>query len=223
MHSSAKPSRQCVEAAKRANRILGMIKRMIVSREQDVVLRLYKSLVRPHLEYCVQAWSPYLREDIGTLEQIQRRATKMIRGLGKLTYEESLMRCGLTHLEKRRTRGDLIDAYKIMTGKEAILAHKFFEVSMENRTRGHGYKLYKTRTGIRRNKFFRARVVNPWNDLDEKTATVDTVDKFKRQLSSGVGKACNVGEYFTSGGQHALWGPDTTFIPQCKTPQTQVF
>src|SRR6218665_2688606 len=123
MHCSAKPSRQCVEAAKRANIILGMIKRTIVSREQDVILRLYKSLVRLHLEYCVQAWSPYLRQDIDTLEQIQRRATKMIRVLGKLTYEERLMRCGLTNLEKRRKRGDLIEAYKIMTGKEAISAH----------------------------------------------------------------------------------------------------
>ena len=65
----------------------------------------------------------------------------MVRGLGKLTYEERLMRCGLTNLEKKRTRGELIrvEAYKIMTGKEAISAHKFFEV----RTRGHGYKLYK--------------------------------------------------------------------------------
>src|SRR6218665_2443802 len=149
----------------------------IVSRDQDVVLRLYKSLVRPHLEYCLQAWSPYLRQDIETLEQIQRRATKMIRGLGELTYEERLMRCGLTNLEKRRTSGDLIEAYKIMTGKEAISAHKIFKVSKENRNRGHGYKLYKKQTGIRRNRFFGARVVNPWNDLDEKTVTVDTVDK----------------------------------------------
>ena len=82
MHISAKPSRQCMEAAKKTNRILGMK----VSREQDVVLRLYKSLVRPHLEYCVQSWSPYLRQD--RLDRIQRRATKMIRGLGKFTYEE---------------------------------------------------------------------------------------------------------------------------------------
>ena len=86
-------------------------------------------------------------------------------------------------MEKRRTRGDLIEAYKIITGKGAISAHKFFEVSMESRTRGHGYTLYKKRTGIRRNRFSSARVVNPWSDLDEKTVTVDTVDKLKRQLS----------------------------------------
>src|SRR6218665_266939 len=93
------------------------------------------------------------------------------------------MRCGLANFEKRRTRGDLIEAYKIMTGNEAISAHKFFEVIMESRIRGHGYKLYKKRTRIQRNRFFSVRVVNPWNDLDEKTVTVDTVDKFKRQLS----------------------------------------
>jgi len=94
-----------------------------------------------------QAWSPYLRQDIDTLKRIQRRATKMIRGLGKLSYEGRLMRCGLTNLEKRRTRGDLIVAHKIMTGKEAISAHKFFKVSMKSRTRGHGYKLYKNELG----------------------------------------------------------------------------
>ena len=86
-------------------------------------------------------------------------------------------------IPNRRTRGDLIESGKIMTGKEAISAHKSFEVSMENRTKGHGYKLYKNRTGIRRNRFLSERVVNPWNDLDKKTVTVDTVEKFKRQMS----------------------------------------
>ena len=85
-------------------------------------------------------------------------------GLGKLTYEERLVRCELRSLEKRRKRGDLIQAYKIMTGKEAISAHKFFEIGMESRTRGDGYKLhvYK-KIGTRRNSptFFSARVVIP--------------------------------------------------------------
>ena len=62
-----------------------MIKRTIISREKEIILELYKSLVRPHLEYCVQVWSPYLRQDVERLEKIQRRATKMIRGLGSLT------------------------------------------------------------------------------------------------------------------------------------------
>ena len=72
------------------------------------------------------------------IQRIQKRAAKMIRGLGRFTYEERLMRCGLTNLEQRRTRRDLIEAYKIMTGKEAISPHRFFEVSMESRTRRHG-------------------------------------------------------------------------------------
>ena len=66
-------------------KVLGMIKRTIISREKEIILELYKSLVRPHLEYCVQVWSPYLRQDVERLEKIQRRATKMIRGLGSLT------------------------------------------------------------------------------------------------------------------------------------------
>ena len=122
MHKSAKPSRQCAEASKKANSTLGRIRRTIVSRDKDTILRLYKSLVRPQLEYCIQVWNPYLKQDIEKLEKVQRRATKMIWGYKDLSYEERLKRCGLTTLEKRRNRGDLIEAYKIITGKEALLS-----------------------------------------------------------------------------------------------------
>ena len=97
MHKSAKPSRQCAEASKKANSTLGMIRRTIVTRDKDTILRLYKSLVRPELEYCIKVWSSYLKQDMEKLEKVQRRATKMIQGYTDFSYEERLIRCGLGH------------------------------------------------------------------------------------------------------------------------------
>src|SRR6218665_1356991 len=70
MHRSAKPSRQCAEASKKDNSTLGMIRRTIVTRDKDTILRLYKTLVRPQLEYCIQVWSPYLKQDMEKLEKV---------------------------------------------------------------------------------------------------------------------------------------------------------
>src|SRR6218665_2299146 len=182
MHRSAKPSRQCAEASKKANSTLGMIRRTMVTRDKDTILRLYKSLVRPQLEYCIQAWSPYLKQDMEKLEKVQRRATKMIQGYKYLSYEERLIRCGLTTLEKRRSRGDLIEAYKIITGKESIQWERFFELAPSKGTRGHRYKLFKKRKGTLGQKFFSARVVDLWNELDDSTVSVDNVTAFKRKL-----------------------------------------
>ena len=67
---------------------------------------MYKAIVRPHLEYCIEAWQPYGKKDIDTLERIQRRATKMIPDLRDLSYEEGLEECGLTTLETRRLRSN---------------------------------------------------------------------------------------------------------------------
>jgi hypothetical protein len=155
---------------------------IIVTRDKDTILRLYKSLVRPQLEYCIQVWNPYLKQDIEKLEKVQRRATKMIWGYKDLSYEERLKRCGLTTLEKRRNRGDLIEAYKIITGKEALKWERFFELAPNKTTRGHRYKLFKKPKGRLGQKFFSARVVDLWNGLDDSTVSVDTITAFKRKL-----------------------------------------
>ena len=97
-----KVSEQCGIAASKGNQILGFIRRNITYKGKKLIIPLYKAIVRPHLEYCIQAWRPYRKKDIDTLERIQRRATKMIPELRDLSYEERLKECGLTTLETRR-------------------------------------------------------------------------------------------------------------------------
>ncbi len=85
-----KPSLHCAESAKRANRMLGCINRNIVFKRKDIVVRLYKQLVRPHPEYAVHAWDPNLVKDIQILEKVQRRATRLIPEIRDKPYPERL-------------------------------------------------------------------------------------------------------------------------------------
>ena len=87
-------------------------------------LNLYVAVVRPLLEYCVQVWSPYKRKHIRLLEGVQRIATKLVPQLKNVNYEEKLESLGLTRLVERRIRGDMIETYKIITGKEKVDARK---------------------------------------------------------------------------------------------------
>ena len=105
MNANMKVSEQCRIAASKGNQVLGMIHRNITYKEKSLIVPLYKAIVRPHLEYCIQAWSPYLRKDIDLLEKIQRRATKLIPGLIDLRYEERLKECGLTTLQNANIKG----------------------------------------------------------------------------------------------------------------------
>jgi len=101
---------QCALAAKKEN----CIKRSTASRSREVILPLYSSLVRPHLEFCIQLWSPQHRKDMDLLEQVQRRATKMIRRMEHLSCEKRRRELGLFRLEKRR--GALIVAFEYLKG-----------------------------------------------------------------------------------------------------------
>jgi len=174
---------QVQQVIKKANGILSFIARGMEFKNSEVMLQLYKVLVRPHLEYCVQFWSPYLRKDILALEGVQRRFTRLIPELRGLAYEERLSRLGLYSLEFRRMRGDLIETYKIMKGIDKIEAGKLFPLAGETRTRGHSLKIRgsRFRTELRRN-FFTQRVVNLWNSLPSEAVEATSLNVFKARI-----------------------------------------
>ena len=92
-------------------------------------MNLYPVLVRPLIEYCMQVWSPHMQKHIDLLEGVQKRATKLVPELRNMTYEKRLEKLGLTSLEDRRIRGDMIETYKIMTGKNDVSRDLFFKMA----------------------------------------------------------------------------------------------
>ena len=149
-----KVSERCGIAASNGNQILGLIRRTIMYKEKQLIVPLYKAIIRTHLEYFIQAWRPYRTKDIDKLERIQRRTTKMIPELRDLSYESRLLQCGLTTLENRRLRGDQIEVFKIVNGNE----------------------------DVDRKYSFSQRVINEWNKLPNDCVNASSVNMFKNKI-----------------------------------------
>ena len=96
---------------------MGLICRSFIHMDEDMFKKLFKALVHPHLEYANSVWHSTKIKDITAIENVQRRATKYLPTLKNLTYEEHLQKLDLPTLQFRRLRGDLIETYKLMTGK----------------------------------------------------------------------------------------------------------
>ena len=183
INSDLRLRKQCLEARNKANRVLGFIFRSVKSRSPEVILKLYLALVRPHLDYAVQFWSPHYRKDINLIESVQRRMTKRIQGMRDIPYDRRLKMLNLHSLERRRLRGDLIEVFKWYRGYNKGDVNRILRISNQDRTRNNGFKLEKSRYKKEIGKnWFSNRVVDKWNALSGQVVSARTIESFKTRL-----------------------------------------
>ena len=188
-------TKHCQEKINTATRIIRYIRHTFKYIDEDLFLMLYKSLIRPHLEFSSTVWSPYLKYNMDAIERVQRRATKIVPTLRELTYTERLVKLNLETLEYRRRRADLLEVYRILNNIHNIdqSCHcslcpdkQMFTPSLSQTTRGHPMKLQvQNATGIRKH-FFSTRVTSQWNSLTPEAVNSRSINIFKNYLKNEV-------------------------------------
>ena len=166
----------------KANQMTGLLKRSFQFLDRDMFLKLYKAIVRPHLEYANVIWHPLFKRQLHSLESVQRRATKILNTIKDLPYADRLRYLKLPSIKYRQIRNDIIQTYKIIHNIDNIDGNSLFQVNNVN-TRNPDSKLYKcySRTNIRSN-YFSNRVNNIWNSLSETTKNSPDMDKLKQNI-----------------------------------------
>ena len=181
--SDLKATVHCKDVYSKANRMLGLLSRTIKYKNPAVLTTLYKSMVRPHLEYCSTIWNPHYNKDKLLLERVQHRFTRIFPHLRSLPYESRLRQLGLWTLEERRSRADLIELFKIVKGLSSIHWSHFFKKAEDTSTRGHTWKLVKMHSRCdTRLHFFSQRVINRWNNLSQEDVDAQSINCFKSRL-----------------------------------------
>ncbi len=179
-------AKHIMQAVKKANQLVGMIRRTFTYLDNETFTKLFTSLVRPILEYGNCVWSTNLQYLIQDIENVQRRATKLLPGMYDLVYEDRLKHLNLPSLAFRRIRGDMIETFKY--------CHQLYEVdkkpfqlrrefNIQTATRDNGFKIRKEKyKSDIRGHFFGNRVINLWNSLPFEIVNAPSVNAFKNRL-----------------------------------------
>jgi len=167
--------------------MLGLLQHTFTSRDPDLWLKLYKTYIRPKLEFAVSVWNPFLIKDVKALEGVQHRATKIAQSMKGHNYEERCDIYDLTSLETRRIRGDMIQFYKFEKDIDTV---NWLKAPYRAPARGMNNREYLRSESVHcssaRRNFFNNRVVESWNGLPEETIHAESVDRFKAAIDTHI-------------------------------------
>jgi len=175
----------------RARRLISLMFRSFRARSDNVIIPIYKTMIRPQLEYASTVWNPYLLKHVKQIESVQRYVTKRLTNYSLLSYEERLLELKLPSLKIRRDYFDLLEMYKII--KKLSYAGHNIDISFLNRlSRGHAFRIRPNnyRLNTRKSALF-VRAVNAWNELPTQVASEPDLKRFKFLLRQHL-FACNL-------------------------------
>ena len=169
MASDLKWSKHVEHIVHKANKVLGLLKRTVGGKNKDIFSNLYKTLVRPILEYACPVWSPHLAKDIHEIDKVQRRASRIALNQRRqeMAYEERCKLLKWNSLVRRREFLSLVECYKIVFNLNGLNFSDYFELCRNTKTRSnHPYKIQTklAKLNCYKHSFF-VKIIKSWNDL----------------------------------------------------------